>query len=201
MNRGLRGWFWSIAFLSVILAFSLSGCANNSKHSDFNKKEVREHLEVSSAVRVITTSFEAGEYIPDKYTCQGEDLSPALNWEGYPENVKSFVLIVEDPDAPIGTFYHWVLYDIPPDINSLPEGITNEALKAKGIKVGTNDFRRLGYGGPCPPPGNPHRYFFKVFALDIESVGLPEGANARQVLKAIEGHVIAQGDIYGLYKR
>ncbi len=143
--------------------------------------------------------FANGERIPVKYTCDGEDISPPLSWEGQPEGVVSYVLIVEDPDAPMGTFTHWVLYNIPKRLSSLPEGIPKQKETEFGLQ-GINDFRRVGYGGPCPPPGKPHRYFFKLYALD-STLDLPPGARKRDVIKAMEGHVLAQAQLMGLYSR
>ncbi len=142
--------------------------------------------------------FKEGERIPVKYTCDGEDLSPPLEWNP-PEGVKSYVLIMEDPDAPIGTFIHWVMYDIPGDLTSLPEGVPKKGETKYG-KQGVNDFRQLGYGGPCPPPGKPHRYYFRLYALDTE-LDLEPGLSKRDVLSKIKGHVIAQAELMGIYGR
>ncbi|MDK2373095.1 MAG: YbhB/YbcL family Raf kinase inhibitor-like protein [Candidatus Korarchaeota archaeon] len=143
--------------------------------------------------------FANGERIPIKYTCDGEDISPPLSWEGQPEGVVSYVLIVEDPDAPIGTFTHWVMYNIPGKMTSLPEGVPKQKETELGMQ-GINDFRRVGYGGPCPPPGKPHRYFFKLYALD-STLDLPPGARKRDVIEAMKGHVLAQSQIMGIYGR
>ncbi len=143
--------------------------------------------------------FANGERIPIKYTCDGEDISPPLTWEGQPEGVVSYVLIVEDPDAPMGTFTHWVMYNIPSKLTSLPEGVPKQGKTEVGLQ-GINDFRRIGYGGPCPPPGKPHRYFFKLYALD-STLDLPPGARKRDVTKAMEGHVLAQAQLMGIYGR
>ncbi|MDK2383686.1 MAG: YbhB/YbcL family Raf kinase inhibitor-like protein [Candidatus Korarchaeota archaeon] len=143
--------------------------------------------------------FANGERIPIKYTCDGEDISPPLSWEGQPEGVVSYVLIVEDPDAPIGTFTHWVMYNIPGKLTSLPEGVPKQKETELGMQ-GINDFRRVGYGGPCPPPGKPHRYFFKLYALE-STLDLPPGARKRDVIEAMEGHVLAQSQIMGIYGR
>ncbi len=143
--------------------------------------------------------FADGERIPVKYTCDGEDSSPPLSWEGQPEGVVSYVLIVEDPDAPMGTFTHWVIYNIPGELTSLPEGVPKKKETEFGLQ-GVNDFRRIGYGGPCPPPGKPHRYFFKLYALD-STLDLPPGARKGEVLRAMEGHVLAQTQLMGIYGR
>ncbi len=149
---------------------------------------------------LFSEAFEDGGNIPVKYTCDGQDVSPPLGWSDPPEGTISFVLIVEDPDAPGGVFTHWVIYNIPADLRRLPEGVPKEG-KLEGIGVqGRNDFNKLGYGGPCPPRGPAHRYFFKLYALDI-TLNLKPGASKNQVLRAIEGHVLAYGELMGRYGR
>jgi Raf kinase inhibitor-like YbhB/YbcL family protein len=146
-------------------------------------------------MKVYSNSFKNSEAIPSKYTCEGENVSLHVKWEGFPKETKSFVLIMSDPDAPIGTFYHWILYDIPASISEIKEG------ESVGLK-GKNDFGKLGYGGPCPPRGHgKHRYYITVYALSVEKIGLKEGASAKEVLKAIEGKVLAKGEIFGTYER
>lgn len=153
-------------------------------------------------MEIKSNSFKNGERIPKKYTCEGEDLSPELHWTGVPPNAKSFVIIVNDPDAPIGTFNHWVIYDIPADVSSLPEGVEKKPELQRGIKQGKNDFGKIGWGGPCPPKGHgTHRYFFIIKALSVEKIGLAPGATVSQVMKAIEGKVIAEAQMYGTYSR
>ncbi|MEO0202470.1 MAG: YbhB/YbcL family Raf kinase inhibitor-like protein [candidate division WOR-3 bacterium] len=145
--------------------------------------------------KVTTSSFKEGDFIPSKYTCDGKNLSIHVKWEEFPKETKSFVLIMSDPDAPVGTFYHWILYDIPSNINEISEG------QSVG-KKGRNDFGKLEYGGPCPPRGHgKHRYFITIYALNVEHIGLKEGATAKEVLEAIEGKVIAKGEIFGVYER
>ncbi len=150
-------------------------------------------------IKITSTAFEEGGMIPRKYTCDGVDVSPPLTWTGIPEGAKTIALISDDPDAPMGTWVHWVLFNLPPTEKGLPEAVPpNKELK-NGAKQGRNDFRRIGYGGPCPPGGT-HRYFFKVYALDTV-LNLPAGATKAELLKAIEGHVLAQGQIMGKYRR
>jgi len=156
--------------------------------------------EIPSTIEVVSSAFDNGEFIPEIYTCDGEDISPDLKWSGYPSNTESFVLIMDDPDAPIGTFTHWVVYDIPKNVNAFPENFP-KVPEVDGIKQGITDFRRVGYGGPCPPPGKPHRYFIKVFALDIPSLGLPAGATRSQVESKMKGQVLSKGHLMGLYGR
>jgi len=148
---------------------------------------------------VKSSAFKEGEMIPKKYTCDGEDISPPLSWEGVPEGTKSIAIICDDPDAPMGTWVHWVLFNLPPGTNTLPEAVPPEAVLENGARHGINDFRKLGYGGPCPPGGT-HRYYFKIYALDIV-LGLQSGASKADLLKAMEGHVLSEGQIMGRYKR
>lgn len=148
---------------------------------------------------VKSSAFKEGEMIPMKYTCDGEDISPPLSWEGVPEGTKSIAIICDDPDAPMGTWVHWVLFNLPPGTNTLPEAVPPEAVLENGARHGINDFRKLGYGGPCPPSGT-HRYYFKIYALDIV-LGLQSGASKADLLKAMEGHVLSEGQIMGRYKR
>ena len=153
-----------------------------------------------ATIELVSGAFENNSLIPERYTCDGEDVSPPLSWEGVPSGAKSLVLIVVDPDAPGGEFTHWVLYDVPPDLDSLPEGIPSVG-EVEGVGVqGVNDFGRLGYGGPCPPTGKPHRYVFRLYALDVE-LGLPPGASRSEVEEVMSGHVLAVGELVGLYGR
>lgn len=149
---------------------------------------------------VASAAFAAGSAIPAKYTCMGPDVSPPITWEKIPEGTKSIALICDDPDAPMGTWVHWVIFNIPPDKKGLPEAVPADPHLPDGSIQGINDFRRHGYGGPCPPPGKPHRYFFKVYALDTT---LDLGPNSRKsdVEKAMQGHILAQGQLMGTFKR
>lgn len=163
-------------------------------------------------VEVTSPAFAEGETIPVKHTCDGDDVSPAISWrlvrqdppaagaQSAPAEVKSFALIVEDPDAPGGTWTHWVVYGIPPGVAELHEDVPSGENLSGGGRQGANDFRRLGYGGPCPPGGAPHRYIFKVFALagDIE---LDAGATREDLLAAMGGLVLYQGQLMGRYGR
>jgi len=142
-----------------------------------------------------STAFADGQTIPVKHTCDGENSSPPLRWDGPPQ-AQSFVLIVDDPDAPGGTFTHWVLYDIPGSQHELPEG-------SPGVGApGKNDFSKVGYGGPCPPRGNgPHRYFFTLYALDIQSLMIRAERTRQEVERAMQGHVLGQAKLMGRYER
>jgi len=141
-----------------------------------------------------------GRPIPEKYTCDGADISPPLKWTNIPQGAKSLALVCDDPDAPAGTWVHWVLYELPPAVTELPEGIPTTETVSNGAKQGVNDFKRIGYGGPCPPRGGPHRYFFKLYALDLAELGLAN-ADKQGVERAMNGHVLAQTELVGTYQR
>jgi Raf kinase inhibitor-like YbhB/YbcL family protein len=151
------------------------------------------------AVTITSSSFTEGGLIPKKHTCDAEDISPDLNWSGVPKEVKSLALICDDPDAPGGTWVHWVLFNIPADVTILQAGVSPDAVLKNGARHGKNDFRKLGYGGPCPPGGT-HRYFFKIYALDT-LLSLESGSTKSQLLAAMKGHVLAEGQLMGKYKR
>jgi len=146
-----------------------------------------------------SSAFKQGESIPRKYTCDGDDVSPPLAWGDPPQGTQSFALINDDPDAPVGTWVHWVLYNLPAGARSLSERVPSDAELADGSRNGQNSWRRLGYGGPCPPGGT-HRYFFKLYALDT-TLDLAPGANKKQLLQAMEGHVLGQAELMGVYSR
>ncbi|MGD8785981.1 MAG: YbhB/YbcL family Raf kinase inhibitor-like protein [Phycisphaerales bacterium] len=150
-------------------------------------------------IKITSSAFQQEGMIPSKYTCDGADVSPPLQWDEIPEDTKSIALINDDPDAPMGTWVHWVLYDLPADTKELAENIPPEETLPNGAKQGITDFGKIGYGGPCPPSGT-HRYFFKIYALDSQ-LELESGANKNQLLKAMEGHILAQGELMGKYKR
>lgn len=145
------------------------------------------------ALDLKSTAFDSGESIPTKYTCDGANVSPPLQWSGVPDNAQSLVLICEDPDAPGRTFSHWVLYNIPPTTTALSEGDESGT-------PGNNDFGKSGYGGPCPPRGPAHRYYFRLYALDGD-IEVVSGATRPQVLDSIEGHILAEAEWMGRYER
>jgi Raf kinase inhibitor-like YbhB/YbcL family protein len=155
-------------------------------------------VEIAMAFTLESAAFNDGESIPKDHTCEGPDISPALNWSGEPEGTESFALIVEDPDAPRGTWNHWLLWDIPAGRHELAQRFRTWELGVSG----SNDFGRLGYGGPCPPRGHgSHRYFFRLHALAVGSVKLREGSKRAEVEKAIAGHVLATAELMGRYER
>ena len=147
-----------------------------------------------------TTAFQPGGDIPRKYTCQGADLSPALTWSEPPVGTQSFALIADDPDAPVGTWVHWVAYDLPAGAHQLPEGVAKAEEVPGGGRQGVNDFGNIGYGGPCPPAANAHRYFFKLYALKAK-LNLKAGASKKQVGQAMQGQVLGEVKLMGKYKR
>jgi Raf kinase inhibitor-like YbhB/YbcL family protein len=149
---------------------------------------------------VKSPAFEEDRPIPGRYTGDGDDVSPPLTWSGVPHGARSLVLLCEDPDAPRGTWTHWVLFNLPPQTRELNEGVPRQPTLSSGAVQGTNDFGKTGYGGPAPPPGKPHRYYFKLSALDTE-LKLPTGARRQDVLAAMEGHVLAEGWLMGTYRR
>ena len=153
--------------------------------------------EAPTSITLRSTAFEDGGAIPSKYTCDGENIAPPLSWSGVPEAATSLAVIVDDPDAPSGTFTHWLVYDLPADTTELPEGVPPEA--GETFPQGVNDFKKPGYGGPCPPRGT-HHYAFQVFALDAP-LDLPPGASRQDLLKAMHGHVLARGRLIGTYQR
>ena len=159
-------------------------------------------VQVTEQTMIISSpSFKDGQPIPVKFSCLGENVSPALAWSDVPPGAKSLALITEDPDAPSGTFTHWVMYNIPPTLSGLPEKVTPTAVAPGGMGTqGTTSFGRSGYGGPCPPAGQPHRYLFKVFALDL-SPQLPPGLNSAALQRSIQGHILAQAQWMGTFQR
>ena len=150
-------------------------------------------------LEITSSAFSEGGMIPKLYTCDGADVSPDLSFSGIPEESKSLALICDDPDAPVGTWVHWVLFNIPATESGIPAEIDPDATLPNGAKHGTNDFRKLGYGGPCPPGGT-HRYYFKLYALD-GSLNLESGATKAQVEEAMKGHILAEAQLMGKYAR
>ena len=148
---------------------------------------------------VTSPAFTNGGAMPKQYTCDGQNISPPLAWSGVPNNAKALALICDDPDAPNQTWVHWVVYDLPASTAGLPENVPEQEKPVSGGKQGMNDFKKIGYGGPCPPSGT-HRYYCRLYALDAET-SLAPGATKEQLVKAMEGHIVAQGQLIGMYKR
>ena len=150
--------------------------------------------------KISSASFPNGGDIPRKFTCDGADTSPQLSWSQPPAGVHSFTLIANDPDAPVGDWTHWVVFDLPASLTTLPEGVDKTGEILGGGRQGLNDFRKIGYGGPCPPPGKPHRYFFRIYGLD-RTLGLKAGSSRKDVEAAMKGHILGQAEWMGKYQR
>ncbi|MBS3817931.1 YbhB/YbcL family Raf kinase inhibitor-like protein [bacterium] len=172
----------------MVLMISFQG-----KDMNQNKGGQKMDIQLTSSV------FENEGMIPSKYSCDGEDISPPLSWSSVPEGTQTVALIADDPDAPMGTFVHWVLFNLPANVQELPEDVPSDKKLDNGALQGTNDFKKIGYGGPCPPGGT-HRYYFKIYALDTE-LDLKAGATKKDLLNAMEGHILAQGQLMGKYQR
>lgn len=176
----------------VVATIAFSGFSAFPAHADPPAK--------AGTLNVSSSAFAAEGMIPSKYSCEGADMSPPLAWSAVPAGTKSIALICDDPDAPGGMWVHWVLFNLPPSASSLPEKVEPGASLSDGARQGANDFGKLGYGGPCPPPGKAHHYFFKVYALDT-TVALKPGAKKADLLQAMEHHVLAEGMLMGKYQR
>ena len=178
----------AVSYLIVVLILSSPLAGNTETKGGKDMK-----------INVGSTVFTEGGMIPRQYTCDGEDISPPLSWSGIPKGTKSIAIIADDPDAPGGTWVHWLVYNLPPDLKGLPENVPAQKALADGGIQGMTDFRRIGYGGPCPPSGT-HRYFFKVYAIDT-MLNLDPGAIKKRLLLSMEGHLLAEGELMGKYKR
>ena len=152
------------------------------------------------SLTISSSAFKEGERIPDKYTCEGEDISPQLSWSDAPEGTKSFTLICDDPDAPMGTWDHWLIYNIPADSEGLSEAVPTDESLTDGSKQGLNSWEKKSYGGPCPPPGDPHRYFFKLYALDT-MLTLTGDADKSTLENAMHEHILAEAQLMGTFSR
>jgi Raf kinase inhibitor-like YbhB/YbcL family protein len=152
------------------------------------------------SIEISSPAFAEGATIPRRHTADGDDTSPPLRWSGAPADTARLALVCEDPDAPRGTWTHWVAYNLPAGLRELPEGVPAEAELADGTRQGKNDFGALGYGGPAPPRGKPHRYYFKLYALDAP-LALAAGATRAELLAALQGHVLDEGHLMGRYAR
>lgn len=189
----LDTWTYGQLILLGILLLLAPACSNRDGAT------AESEAEVSMTIELTSPAFGQGEAIPTKYTCDGEDISPPLQWQNLPDGTESLAFIMDDPDAPRGTWVHWVLYDIPAAASELPENVAPANTVPGGGSQGTSSFRRVGYDGPCPPGGS-HRYFFKLYALDSR-LDLAAGATKEQLLAAMEGHILAQGELMGAYAR
>jgi Raf kinase inhibitor-like YbhB/YbcL family protein len=154
----------------------------------------------STSIQLSSSAFSHGNRIPEVHTCEGEDLSPALQWSGVPIERRSLAVICDDPDAPKGTWVHWVLYNLPGESVELAQGVPQLPELPSGARQGRNDFGEIGYNGPCPPPGKPHRYYFRLYALDI-LLTLPHGVSRAELDRAMADHIVGQGTLMGVYQR
>jgi len=173
-------YYGAACFFSLILLFFSGGAA--------------------MALELKSRAFSSQASLPREYTCEGQDISPSLFWSGVPAQTMSLALICDDPDAPMGTWVHWVLYNIPAEAGGLAEDLPKTGVLKDGSRQGFNDSGKLGFSGPCPPPGKPHRYFFKLYALDIK-LDIKGTATKEKLLAAMEGHVLAEASIIGMYER
>jgi Raf kinase inhibitor-like YbhB/YbcL family protein len=186
------GLLWRILLLLAFLLAApfLAGC----RHSEPAMAAV-----ASATITLSSTSLQDGR-VPREFTCDGSDASPPLKWTAVPNGTRSLALTVTDLDAPDGTFTHWVLFNMPAGSGGLPQGLPKDGLLPDGSRQGRNDFGKVGYGGPCPPSGNPHRYVFTLYALD-SALDVNEGSSRSQVESAMNGHVLAQGEMTASYGR
>jgi Raf kinase inhibitor-like YbhB/YbcL family protein len=191
--------FFFLPLLFILIISCGKKDENKTTTADTKQKSNEIKQDTTMGLKITSSAFEAGGMIPAKYTCDAENMSPPLSWGGAPEKTKSFALICDDPDAPAGTWVHWVVYNIPESSKELLENIQNDKKLTDGTLQGTNDFGKTGYGGPCPPSGT-HRYFFKLYALDA-MLTIQGNATKSALLEAMKGHILAQGELIGKYSR
>lgn len=174
---------------STLLAGLLAACSGDDPSTS----------QTTMKLKLTSPAFAEGQPIPTRYIYNEENVSPALQWADVPLSAKSLALICDDPDAPMGTWVHWVICDLPPNLTGLSENVPKLAQLANGAKQGMNDYKQIGYGGPCPPPGKPHRYFFKLYALD-GMLSLKPGLTKADLTRAMSGHILAEGQLMGTYQ-
>lgn len=201
-------------FLVIALLVLFSGCISNQPEEGTTAGDERpadketpdeqwtrqEEEAIMKQISIFSDAFEDGGSMPVDYTCEGDNRSPALSWKGLPEGTQSITLIADDPDAPSRTFVHWVIYNIPADSKGLAGAVPRNSTLDDGSLQGKNDFGKTGYNGPCPPPGKPHRFFFRIYALDTR-LNLKSGVTRSQVEAAMSGHILAQGEMIGKFGR
>jgi Raf kinase inhibitor-like YbhB/YbcL family protein len=200
----MRNWFILFFFVFVLTACTSTG-SNPTATLPAPEQSITAtpHLTgpiTEQIMKITSPAFNEGQPIPPKFTCQGENISPALVWSGAPDGTKSLALVTEDPDAPSGTFIHWVIYNMPPGLTGLPEKVPASSQVSGTGAQGITSSGRPGYTGPCPPSGKPHRYFFKLYALDLDPQ-LPAGLNAASLQKQMVGHILAQAQWMGTFQR
>ena len=175
---------WKTIFVPVLMILSIFGYCKEAYMS--------ERITIQSV-------FSEGGFLPKEYTCDGDGYSPPLSWSEVPSSARSLVIVSADPDAPAGTFMHWIVFNLPPEVKELPKNTTPEALRKMGACLGKNTAGQTDYCSPCPPRGT-HRYFFRIYALDTK-LSIDEGCDISELSSAIEGHIVAQGSVMGMYKR
>ena len=184
-------------YILPLLAAAMLFVVGSGKKNDETVKQITGGKKME--IKVTSTAFKHGGMIPAEYTCDGANVSPALKWDSAPEGTKTIALISDDPDAPMGTWVHWVLYNLPPEKRELPENFPEDETLPDGTRQGMTDFGKAGYGGPCPPSGT-HRYYFKIYALDsmIDSATV---LDKKALLEKMKGHILAEGQLMGRYKK
>lgn len=186
--------------VTVALAMPVTGSGSGPGHRALAASRDGQDGKATMSLQLSSAAFDDGESIPKRFTCQGSDVSPPLSWTDVPDGASSLALIVDDPDAPAGTWVHWVIFDMPTALTGLAEGVPADTITADGARQGINDFRRIGYGGPCPPAGEPHRYFFTLYALDV-ALGPLQDVTKDELLTSMRGHILAQSRLVGTYQR
>jgi Raf kinase inhibitor-like YbhB/YbcL family protein len=189
--------WWGARELGWLLIGCVTVCGSCSRAESPLTSEAEK---TAMKIEITSSAFTEGNPIPIEYTCDGSDVSPDLKWGTLPPETRSLALVCDDPDAPSGTFVHWVMYAIPPTENQLQKGVPKIPTLPNGTKQGTNGFGRIGYGGPCPPRGAPHHYFFRIYALDTR-IDQPGGMSRAQLDQAMKGHIVAEGHVMGTYQR
>jgi Raf kinase inhibitor-like YbhB/YbcL family protein len=190
-----REFIYLILCCFVILSLVVSCSATETRDESSATDE-----DAVMTIVLSSTAFKEGDRIPVKYTCDGQDISPALVWDEPPQQTEAFVLMVDDPDAPGGVFTHWMIFNIPANTHQFGEGVPIQEQLESGALQGKNDFGKIGYRGPCPPSGSSHQYRFTIYALD-QRLNLKAGASKKQVIDAMQGHILAQGRLTGTYQR
>jgi Raf kinase inhibitor-like YbhB/YbcL family protein len=187
---------WLVAIAACVAACALGAAAQGTGGSAAAKKE---QAIPTSTFAIWSSAFEADQNIPDKYSCRGENVSPALTWKGAPDGTQAYAIVVDDPDNPKKVIVHWVVYDIPAATNSFGEGVPDKAKLPDGSLQGKNEDGKTRWRGPCPPAGPAHHYFFKIYALDAP-LQLKQKSTATQVEAAMKGHILGQAQLIGRYQ-
>lgn len=183
---------------AVAIVFTLCVCCSCQRAPQDAQSSPETNGADRMMIKLSSSAFQDGDMIPALYTCDGSNVSPPLAWTNVPDKTKTLALVCDDPDAPNKTWVHWVIYNLPANTKELAANISTDATLTNGARQGTNDFKKIGYGGPCPPSGT-HRYYFKIYALNAE-LNLSPGASKDDLLKAMYGHIIDQGQLMGRYQ-